>query len=57
MSMSISSTTAARPQRSAEAAEGPGRDRVPDNDADDVKAAAPRAPAPAGMGKVVDKTA
>lgn len=44
--------------RAPEASEGPGPDKLRDGDADD--AAAPRAPssapAPAGMGKIVDKT-
>ncbi len=58
MSMSISSAAPAMPPRTTEAAEGPGRDRAPDNDADDMKAAVPsKAPAPAGMGTIVDKTA
>lgn len=58
MSISISSTAPAMPSRPTEAAEGPGRDRAPDNDADDMKASvASRAPAPAGMGTIVDKTA
>ena len=44
--------------RTAEMREGPGPDRVDDNDGDDAAAAAPKAPpAPIGMGKIVDKTA
>lgn len=55
MSMSVASVSTP-PVRTAEASEGPGPDRVSDNDSDDGAKAAPAAkpPAPAGTGKVVD---
>lgn len=51
----ISSRGVSAPQ--TEAREGPGPDRVADGDADDAAAAPVKAAAPAGQGRVVDRTA
>jgi len=44
------------PVRTTEAAEGRGPDTVRDGDADDRAAAATKAPAAAGTGRLVDRT-
>lgn len=54
MSHSISAA-ATVPVRTPERAEAPGRDRTPDNDADDKKPTTARAPA--GQGRLVDRFA
>jgi hypothetical protein len=51
----ISTRGASVPQ--TEAREGPGPDRVPDGDADDAGAAPVKAAAPAGQGRLVDRSA
>ncbi|NLH82098.1 MAG: hypothetical protein GX458_14805 [Phyllobacteriaceae bacterium] len=56
MSMSIPPVSNT-PVRAPETSEKPGPETVSDGDADDGAAAATKAPAPAGMGKLVDKTA
>ncbi|WP_165498089.1 hypothetical protein [Siculibacillus lacustris] len=58
--MSIPPVAASRVRPSAEAAEGPGPERVADGDGDDgaaAKSAAAPAAAPPGMGAQVDKRA
>lgn len=56
MSMSISAARNA-PAAKAEVREGPGPDRTPDGDADDRAPVRAQAAAPAGQGRLVNRSA